>query len=70
MESEEIGNENENDEDGKFRDQSEKSHVHGWGSSYDQAIIAMRRCIDAVERLGGTAGDVVRVKMFVGVSLM
>lgn len=33
-----------------------------------QARLAMERCIEAVENLGGTREDVVRVKMFVSVS--
>lgn len=42
--------------------------LKGKGDAYAQAVAAMSRCRDAVEKLGGKVGDVVRVRMFVGVS--
>lgn len=58
--------------DGK--DQSEEgkneSKVHYPTDARKQAQVAMERCVDAVEKVGGKRTDVVRVRMFVSVSQM
>lgn len=43
------------------------SKVHYPTDAKQQAMVAMRRCVDAVEQLGGQRADIVRVKMFVAV---
>ena len=43
------------------------SGVHYPKNAKKQAKLAMDRCADAVEKLGGTKADVVRVRMFVAV---
>lgn len=42
--------------------------VHFPTNAKKQARLAMDRCVDAVEKLGGARADVVRVRMFVAVS--
>jgi enamine deaminase RidA (YjgF/YER057c/UK114 family) len=43
--------------------------VHFPKNAKQQAKLAMDRCVDAVEKLGGTRADIVRVRMFVAVSV-
>ena len=50
-------------------DDDEDSGVHFPKNAKKQAKLAMDRCAEAVEKLGGTRADVVRVRMFVAVSL-
>ena len=38
------------------------------GVAYQQALTAMKRCIEAVQELGGKKDDICRVRMFVAVS--
>lgn len=35
--------------------------------AHQQASLAMRRCVEAIEKLGGRREDVIRVRMFVAV---
>ena len=49
-------------------DSNKDSGVHFPNNAKKQAKLAMDRCVDAVEKLGGTRADVVRVRMFVAVS--
>ena len=46
----------------------DSGELEGKGNAKTQAIAAMKRCQEAVEKLGGTLSDVVRVRMFVSVS--
>lgn len=41
------------------------SKVEHAGNAYKQAELAMKRCMNAVSKLGGMPKDVIRVKMFV-----
>ena len=41
--------------------------LEGKGDAFKQASTAMRRCREAVEKLGGEVSDIIRVRMFVGV---
>ena len=50
-------------------DQQDGSKVHFPKNAKKQAKLAMDRCTEAVEKLGGKKADVVRVRMFVGVGL-
>jgi enamine deaminase RidA (YjgF/YER057c/UK114 family) len=50
-------------------DQQDDSKVHFPKNAKNQAKLAMDRCAEAVDKLGGERADVVRVRMFVGVSL-
>ena len=50
-------------------DQQNGSNVHFPKNAKKQAKLAMDRCVEAVEQLGGERADVVRVRMFVGVRL-
>jgi enamine deaminase RidA (YjgF/YER057c/UK114 family) len=38
------------------------------GDAYKQALVAMGKCVEAVQKLGGAKKDVVRVRMFAAVS--
>lgn len=49
-------------------DGENESGVHFPKDAKKQAKLAMDRCVDAVKKLGGGRGDVVRVRMFVAVS--
>jgi enamine deaminase RidA (YjgF/YER057c/UK114 family) len=51
-------------------DEKKDSGVHFPKNAKKQAKLAMDRCAEAVEKLGGTRADVVRVRMFVAVSPM
>ena len=46
----------------------ENGELEGKGNAYEQAVAAMKRSIEAVERLGGKLRDVTRVRMIVSVS--
>lgn len=43
------------------------TRIHCPGDAHGQAVIAMRRCIDAISTLRGQQEDVCRVKIFVTV---
>jgi enamine deaminase RidA (YjgF/YER057c/UK114 family) len=56
-------------DEGADSGQQDDSKVHFPKNAKKQAKLAMNRCAEAVEKLGGEKADVVRVRMFVGVSL-
>jgi enamine deaminase RidA (YjgF/YER057c/UK114 family) len=43
--------------------------LEGKGDAYKQATVTLRRISEANTALGGKLGDIVRIRMFVGVSL-
>lgn len=42
--------------------------LHCPDDAYGQTIITLRRCVDAVKALGGSLGDITRVRLYVPVS--